>query len=596
MLLRNLFIKKTILQKRIYNLTTPDLYHRDWFTLERKKCLMICHDQDIDRRIIQQAMSLDKIEISTLIICLSHDKEDKLEIINGIFIHRIGLKKTAPDCPIFWQYQRVELFISSFSPVFSKFCSNLNSLFYKARCRLLYNSKRINHPLPFDECFYRAGYLYKSDIVIAHDLPALVAATRVASRRKIPIIYDAHELYSEQKTFSSYQQTLLNNTEAVNTKKCDKVFTVSESLAEIMAKRYKIIKPSVLFNASPYNAPYPNQTISDLINFPKKNNIFILFQGGVFKNRNIENLVKGFLLLSNYHIKLIFLGQKDKEFVNNLKKIIGSDLGPRIFFLNSVSQDELLDLTATADFGVIPYTPHDLNTKYCLPNKLFEFIQAGIPFIYNKALLEVQRIANELNMAELGIDFSTPKTIKTGIERVLNLNFTVDKEKLEKQKRQFCWENEEKKLLLPVKELLDLNDITNLATISDATPSIKEFEFEKILKEDPMKFYAAASTSNTLPHYIICAFSTPIKLTKIKIIWESYINYASKYSIEYFDTIKEEFIELVYCKDISGANQSVSVNSEMYFSKIRLMVYETKGQKRLLIRNLSFFGHTVSQC
>jgi len=97
-----------------------------------------------------------------------------------------------------------------------------------------------------------------------------------------------------------------------------------------------------------------------------------------------------------------------------------------------------------------------------------------------------------------------------------------------------------------------------------------------------------------LPHYIICNFSTPIQLTKIKIIWESDINYASKYSIEYFDAINKEFIELVHCKDISGAKHSVSLNSEICFSKIRLMVYETKGQARLLIRNLRFFGHIIS--
>ena len=45
----------------------------------------------------------------------------------------------------------------------------------------------------------------------------------------------------------------------------------------------------------------------------------------------------------------------------------------------AVPQAELLEWTAAADIGIIPYQPVDLNTRFCSPNKLFEYIAAGIP-------------------------------------------------------------------------------------------------------------------------------------------------------------------------------------------------------------------------
>jgi hypothetical protein len=33
--------------------------------------------------------------------------------------------------------------------------------------------------------------------------------------------------------------------------------------------------------------------------------------------------------------------------------------------------------------GVIPYQPVDLNTRYCSPNKLFDFIECAVPIVAN---------------------------------------------------------------------------------------------------------------------------------------------------------------------------------------------------------------------
>jgi glycosyltransferase involved in cell wall biosynthesis len=58
-------------------------------------------------------------------------------------------------------------------------------------------------------------------------------------------------------------------------------------------------------------------------------------------------------------------------------------IGDRVHFQPAVPQHELLDWTSSADIGVIPYPAVDLNHQFCSPNKLFEFIQAGLPIVAN---------------------------------------------------------------------------------------------------------------------------------------------------------------------------------------------------------------------
>lgn len=588
----NIFISQLTLKKRVFNGANPSVWHKDWFSINCKKCIMICHDQKIDRRIIQQAKSLEKIGIKTLIVCLSFNENDALENQEGILIHRVGTKKIVPDCIAYWIHQRFAFVILALIFLPKKIRNGLhtlNNIFYKVLLKLVYRCATINHPLPFEECFYRAAYLYRKPcFVMGHDLPSLAAAARVADKRKSPLLYDAHELYSDQKVFSSYQKKILDKTEAFYIKKCTRVFIVCESLARVMAEKYNIKEPEVIFNAVPLHV---------CKNLPLKNNIlpindkFILFQGGLLRNRNLENLLKGFLMLDRSDIKMVFLGPKDKEFESYLSKIAGNKLSKNIFFVDPVEQHELLAITESAMFGVIPYLPEDLNTKYCLPNKLFEFIQAEAPFLYHSGLVEVSKIAQQLEGSAIGANLETPEGVKYGFESMLKLNLENCKNNLKDHKNNFSWEVEEEKLFSSIRSVLDLDNITHLAIVSAAPASIKDHEFSKIVQETPETFYAAAIGSEPLPQCIVFDFPSLIQLRKINITWESDINYGTTYSIEYFDDKKDDFVEVNSFNNIIGTQHFLDIRAVA--SKFRLMVHKVKGQQRLLMRNIKFFGHQV---
>ena len=53
----------------------------------------------------------------------------------------------------------------------------------------------------------------------------------------------------------------------------------------------------------------------------------------------------------------------------------------RVFYHLAVTQDILLEYTCPADAGIIPYLAQDKGAYYCTPNKMFEFMVAGLPIL-----------------------------------------------------------------------------------------------------------------------------------------------------------------------------------------------------------------------
>jgi glycosyltransferase involved in cell wall biosynthesis len=49
----------------------------------------------------------------------------------------------------------------------------------------------------------------------------------------------------------------------------------------------------------------------------------------------------------------------------------------------AVAYEEVLDHTLSADVGLVSVKPTCLSYLYCLPNKLFEYILAGVPVLSN---------------------------------------------------------------------------------------------------------------------------------------------------------------------------------------------------------------------
>lgn len=221
----------------------------------------------------------------------------------------------------------------------------------------------------------------EADIYHAHDSDALLTLARVARSRRKPLVFDAHELPLGQPPASRSRLLGVVGGAAIRrmARGSSAVITVSPPIARVIHRRYGGPFPVLVRNIPPYQPPIASQRMRDVLGLPPDTRIAI-YQGGFQENRSLDVLVRAARYLDPTH-RIVLLGGGGAQ--RRLEALIATEgVGDRVLIHPSVPYRELLEWTASADLGLILYRgSYAPNVQYCLPNKLFEYIMAGVPVL-----------------------------------------------------------------------------------------------------------------------------------------------------------------------------------------------------------------------
>jgi glycosyltransferase involved in cell wall biosynthesis len=395
------------------------------------KIVMLTPDRQVDRRILLEADTLEASGHSVKIIAMPSDSGTS-EVDRRIT--RIGSEGQVAGT----ESMALHLYrwVRKFLPMDSAPMRFLKTLVWR---------------YAFDqEAFYLDLFLpvasqFEAHVFMAHDLPVLPVAHALSRRCNAKLVYDSHELFSEQE-FSNYEKRRWAKIETKYIRDCDAVITVNPSIANELEHRYGIQHVNVIYNAERTSDPPVKQALfHEAFGLPAGKKI-LLFQGGLSAGRNLEVLVEATGLVRNPYLNLVILG--DGQLGDSLKNMVKArKLGDRVHFHPAVPQGDLLRYSACADAGIIPYQAICLNNYYCTPNKLFEFIAAGVPILASdlpeiRNLIETHRIGlvgdlstTEKTAKQIDDFFSNPMRLKQWQDNVL------------RARQHVCWENESKKLV-----------------------------------------------------------------------------------------------------------------------------------------------------
>jgi glycosyltransferase involved in cell wall biosynthesis len=229
----------------------------------------------------------------------------------------------------------------------------------------------------------------RPDVVHAHDaamlLPGLVGARLTGAR----LVYDSHELATSVPYRERAWAWFVGAVERVVIPRCAAVITVSDGIAARLRERYRLsATPTVVRNVSALAANGTGELRSRLGLGPEVP--LVLHQGAPAPDRGCEALIEAVALLDDAHA--VFLGDPEPGYSDGLSQLIRRQgVDKRVTLLPSVPLDDLLAYTAEADIGVTLLQDTCENHRLALPNKLFEYIAAGIPVVAS-ALPEVQRL------------------------------------------------------------------------------------------------------------------------------------------------------------------------------------------------------------
>lgn len=251
---------------------------------------------------------------------------------------------------------------------------------------------------------------HKTEAIWANDLDVLWPAILMKKLRGTKIIYDSHEYFTEAEGLTGRERikAIWTRIEERCIPQVDLFVTVNESIASIYRKKYN---REVLVQRNMPVLVEDEREREEL--FEVKT---VVLQGAyIDPDRGGMELVEAFQYLEGIQLLIVGAG---RDLENIKSRIIELHLEEKVKVLPRVSYFDLKKLTQRVHLGVSLDKPLHLNYTLSLPNKLFDYIHAGVPVLVSN-LVEPARIVNEYQVGEV-VEEVTPKVIAEGIQKVLN--------------------------------------------------------------------------------------------------------------------------------------------------------------------------------
>lgn len=278
----------------------------------------------------------------------------------------------------------------------------------------------------------------KTDYILANDLDTLLPAYLVSKIKGSKVIYDSHEYFTEAAglTGRDFQKNVWLKVEEWIFPKIETIYTVNESIASIYRKKYKV-KVQVVRNIPPMNVLENAKTKTEL-GLPLDKQIILLQGAYIDYDRGAKEVAYAMKYVDNTLFLIIGTGQ---EIATVEKLRVEESLEDKIIILPKMPFHELMQYTANVDLGLSVDKPLHLNYTLSLPNKLFDYIQAGIPLLTSN-LPELARVQEKYSIG-LMLDNHKPEHIAEKITEALR----SDKRELWKKNcneasKEYNWEKE----------------------------------------------------------------------------------------------------------------------------------------------------------
>ena len=270
-------------------------------------------------------------------------------------------------------------------------------------------------------------------------------ALKVFKRSKL--VYDTHELETETVAAHGIRKHLSKILERVLIRFVDETIVVNDSIAQWYKQEYRLKRVWVVRNV-PYNAG-ENITKTRMLREAfgiRDEEIVYLFTGGISQGRGIPLLLDAFSRTHpNRHV--VFMG------FDHLTSLVQEYAAkyPNIHHHPAVPSSDVLKYAAGADVGLCLYENTCLNHYLCLPNKVFEYMLAGLPMI----------VSDFPEMAALVERYDCGWKVAVDVEALLALVETISLKEVRAKSANACgarghfgWHLEEPTLLEVYRQML----------------------------------------------------------------------------------------------------------------------------------------------
>jgi glycosyltransferase involved in cell wall biosynthesis len=310
---------------------------------------------------------------------------------------------------------------------------------------------------------YSAYYLLRmpADVYHAHDVSALPACYLAARLRRKPLIFDSHELPLCNLVGTPWVRLypLLAGLLKILVPSCSAVITVSPPIVERMRQLYRARKLVLVRNLHRYEIVQKSDHLQQYLRLGPQVRI-ALYQGNLQPSSGLDLLVRAAAFLDP-KIVIVMMGKGVGTTPSELASLIEQEgVSDRVKIIPPISYEKLLEWTASADIGLTTLPPtYSDSIRMCLPNKLFEYLMAGLPVLSS----ELEAVVNVLRAYDVGrvVSSLTPADVGAAINAIL-----ADRVALARMSRnagdavlrELNWEKESQELIRLYDDILDMRN------------------------------------------------------------------------------------------------------------------------------------------
>ncbi|MDJ0768351.1 MAG: glycosyltransferase [Ilumatobacter sp.] len=282
------------------------------------------------------------------------------------------------------------------------------------------------------------------DVIHVHDVHLLGIAERAVARargagRRVHLVYDAHEYVRGETHLDAGVLARFTEIERAGIAAADAVTTVSPLIAEWLARDHGVDRVDVVLNAPSLSWPRASEHSVRAAAGVLPETPLVVYAGGQSDARGVPELIDAIGMLPDVHCVLVASPTNRYVYVQR-ERAVQLGWGERVHIAPYVAPEHVPSYLSTADVGVIPLR-HTPNHDAALPNKMFEYLHAGLPIVTSDLPLAAAFVTEH----ELGKVFAAgdPQPLADALRSVIDDLATYACAATDELARAHSWEAQE---------------------------------------------------------------------------------------------------------------------------------------------------------
>jgi glycosyltransferase involved in cell wall biosynthesis len=287
-------------------------------------------------------------------------------------------------------------------------------------------------------------------VIYCHDLYCLQAGLMLKRRWGARLVYDSHEYYPYRHLLRGFTRVIAAY-EAALVGHVDTYITVSPQLASELERVYGVRPVHAIPNVEPVPERGPPAPTSDMSRLAD-GRLKVLYQGTFAEGRGLEEVLQEWTGVDATRIALFLRGPQNewRERLERRAEELGL-LGKSVYLLPPVLEKDLIGAAQEADIGLIPYKADLPSYRFACPNKLSQYLHAGLAILANRIPYVEEVVAH--GQAGLCYDVDQAGSFIRTVGALTSDRRSVERFRrnaLEFARREYSWERYEAALLAVV--------------------------------------------------------------------------------------------------------------------------------------------------